>query len=466
MTRTAFVTVVVLLFTGCTLGPDYLRPKVLVPDNYRGVAGAPAAESIADLPWWEVFKDPTLQELTREALSNNYDLQTAAARVEEARAQTGIARSFLYPQVNVSGGGIAQQVSRLTEPSQTLTSTHRNFQNWLWGFGLAWELDVFGRIRREAESATGVFLATEQAQRGVYITLVADVAQSYFILRELDLELEIGRRTLRVNDETIEFYRRRLLGGVSNQLELDQATANRSRTAATIPEIERQIVTQENLINFLLGRNPGPVPRGTVLTEQYYPPSVPAGLPSELLERRPDVKGAEDLLLATNADIGAAKALFFPNFSLTAALGSASHELSNLADRRAAVWSVAGGILQPVFQGWRIFYNYQATKARFDQALAQYQKAAQNGFREVADSLVSVEKLKDVRSEQEISVQSLGNAARLSRLRYDTGLANYLEILIADQQLFDQELLLARTRGEQLTAVVQLYRALGGGWQP
>ncbi len=466
MTRTAFVTVVVLLFTGCTLGPDYLRPKVLVPDNYRGVAGAPAAESIADLPWWEVFKDPTLQELTREALSNNYDLQTAAARVEEARAQTGIARSFLYPQVNVSGGGIAQQVSRLTEPSQTLTSTHRNFQNWLWGFGLAWELDVFGRIRREAESATGVFLATEQAQRGVYITLVADVAQSYFILRELDLELEIGRRTLRVNDETIEFYRRRLLGGVSNQLELDQATANRSRTAATIPEIERQIVTQENLINFLLGRNPGPVPRGTVLTEQYYPPSVPAGLPSELLERRPDVKGAEDLLLATNADIGAAKALFFPNFSLTAALGSASHELSNLADRRAAVWSVAGGILQPVFQGWRIFYNYEATKARFDQALAQYQKAAQNGFREVADSLVSVEKLKDVRSEQEISVQSLGNAARLSRLRYDTGLANYLEILIADQQLFDQELLLARTRGEQLTAVVQLYRALGGGWQP
>ncbi len=460
MTRTAFVTVVVLLFTGCTLGPDYLRPKVLVPDNYRGVAGAPAAESIADLPWWEVFKDPTLQELTREALSNNYDLQTAVARVEEARTQIGIARSFLYPQVNVNGGGIAQQVSRLTEPSQTLTSTHRNFQNWLWGFSLAWEFDVFGRIRREAESATGVFLATEQAQRGVYITLIADVAQSYFILRELDLELEIGRRTVKINDDTIEFYRRRLFGGVSNQLELDQAVANRARTASTIPEVERQIVTQENLINFLLGRNPGPIPRGAALTDQYYPPSIPAGLPS------PDVKGAEDLLLATNADIGAAKALFFPNFSLTAALGSASHELSNLADKRAALWSVAGGVVQPVFQGWRIFYNYEATKARFDQALAQYQKAAQNGFREVADSLVSVEKLKDVRSELEISVQSLGNAARLSRLRYDTGLANYLEILIADQQLFDQELLLARARGAQLTAVVQLYRALGGGWQP
>ena len=465
MKRTAFAAIVVLLLSGCTLGPDYLRPKILIPDNHRGVVGAPAAESIADLPWWEVFKDPTLQELTREALQNNYDLQTAAARVEEARAQIGVARSFLYPQVNVNGGGSAQQVSRLSEPPQSFGAS-RTYQNWLLGLNMAWELDVFGRIRREAESATGVFLATEQAQRGVLISLVADVAQSYFILRELDLELEISRRTLRVNDDTVEFYRRRVFGGVSNQLELDQSFANRARTAATIPELERQIATQENLIKFLLGSNPGPVPRGAALTDQYYPPSIPAGLPSALLERRPDVKGAEDLLLAANADIGAAKALFFPNFSLTAALGSASHELSNLADRRAAVWSVAGGILQPVFQGWRIFYNYEATKARFDQAVAQYQKAAQNGFREVADALVSVEKLKDVRAELETSVQALSNAARLSRLRYDTGLANYLEILIADQQLFDQELLLARARGAQLTAVVQLYRALGGGWQP
>ena len=464
MTRTAFITLVVFLFTGCTLGPDYFRPKVLVPDNYRGVAGAPVAESFADLPWWEVFKDQTLQELTREALQNNYDLQTAAARVEEARALIGISRSFLYPQIDLSGGGSAQQLSRRTEPPQTFNGN--TFQNWRVGLSMVWEFDVFGRIRREAEAATGVYFATEQAQRGVYITLIGDVAQSYFNLRELDLELEISRRTLRINDETIEFYRRRLFGGVSNQLELDQAVANRSRTAATIPEIERQIVTQENLINFLLGRNPGPIPRGAALTDQYYPPSIPVGLPSALLERRPDVKGAEDLLLAANANIGAAKALFFPNFSLTAALGSASHELSNLADRRAAIWSVAGGILQPVFQVWRIFYNYEATKARFDQALAQYQKAAQNGFREVADALVSVEKLRDVRAELETSVQALGNAARLSRLRYDTGLANYLEILIADQQLFDQQLLLARARGAQLTAVVQLYRALGGGWQP
>jgi len=270
---------------------------------------------------------------------------------------------------------------------------------------------------------------------------------------------------LKVNDDTVEFYSRRLTGGVSNRLEVDQATANRARTAATIPELERQIAIQENQINLLLGRNPGPIPRGSVLTEQYYPPSIPAGLPSALLERRPDIKGAEELLVAANADIGAAKALFFPNFSLTSTFGSATRDLSNLADSRAAIWSVAGGALQPVFQGWRIFYNYEASKFRFEQAVAEYQRAAQNGFREVADALVTVEKLRDVRAELEASVQALANAGRLSRLRYDTGLANYLEILIADQQLFDQELLLARARGAQLNAVVQLYRTLGGGWQ-
>ena len=465
MKRTAFAIIVALLLSGCTLGPDYLRPKILIPDNHRGVVGAPAAESLADLPWWELFRDPVLQELTREALQHNFDLRIAAARVEQARAQIGITRSFLFPQVNFSANGSVEQVSRASDPPQSF-GADRTFRNLLLGFGLAWELDIFGRIQRETEAATAVFLATEQAQRAVLITLVADVAQSYFILRELDLELEISQRTLKVNDDTVEFYRRRLTGGVSNRLELDQAIANRSRTASTIPELERQIAIQENQINLLLGRNPGPIPRGTVLTEQYYPPNIPAGLPSALLERRPDIKGAEDLLVAANADIGAAKALFFPNFSLTSSLGSATRDLSNIADRRAAIWSVAGGVLQPVFQGWRFFYNYEASKFRFEQAVAEYQRAAQNGFREVADALVTVEKLRDVRAELEASVQALGNAARLSRLRYDTGLANYLEILIADQQLFDQELLLARARGAQLNAVVQLYRTLGGGWLP
>jgi outer membrane protein, multidrug efflux system len=461
----AFGAVVFFLLSGCTLGPDYLRPQVLIPDNHRGVVGQPAAESLADLPWWELFKDPVLQELTREALRNNYDLRTAAARVEEARAQIGVVRSFLYPQVSFNGGGSAQQVSRVSEPPQAF-GPNRTFQNWFATFNMVWEIDVFGRIRREAEAASATYLATEMDRRGVYIALVADIAQFYFILRELDLELEISRRTLQVNDETIQFYQRRVTGGVSNQLELDQAIANRSRTAAVIPELERQIVTQENLINFLLARNPAPVPRGTVLTDQYYPPAIPAGLPSALLERRPDVQSAEQLLAAANANIGAAKALFFPTFSLNPALGSLSHDFSNIADKRAAIWSASGSFLQPIFQGWRLFWNYEQTKARFDQALAQYEKAAQNGFREVADALVAIEKLREVRVEQEESVRALQEAARLSRLRYDTGLANYLEVLIADQQLFDQELLLARTRGDQLNAVVRLYRALGGGWQP
>jgi multidrug efflux system outer membrane protein len=455
--------IALLFFTGCTLGLDYTRPGLLTPDRHRGAVEPAQAESLADIPWWELFKDPVLHDLTREALRNNYDLRTAAARVEEARAQIGITRSFIYPQVGFNGTGGVEQVSRATEPPQSFGSG-RTFQNWFAIFNMTWEIDVFGRIRRETEAATAVYFASEMDRRGVYISLVADVAQSYFSLRQLDLELEIARRTLKLNDETNEFYQRRLSGGVSNRLELNQAIANRARTAAIIPDIERRIVNLENLINFLLGRNPGPIARGAVLTAQYYPPMLPTGLPAALLERRPDVQSAEQLLVAANADIGAAKALFFPNFSLTSALGGATHDLSNIADKRAAIWSVSGGFFQPLFQGWRLFWNYEAAQSRFDQALAQYEKAAQNGFREVSDSLIAIEKLREIRVEQEVQVNALEDASRLSRVRYDTGFANYLEVLIADQDLFDAELELARTRGAQLNAVVQLYRALGGGW--
>jgi multidrug efflux system outer membrane protein len=453
------------VLTGCAVGPDYSRPGVLVPDSHRGAPGPTQAESLADIPWWELFQDPVLQELTREALRNNYDLRTAAARVEEARAQIGIARSFIYPQISLNAGGSAEQVSRASEPPQSFGS-NRTFQNWFGIFNMAWEIDVFGRIRRQTEAATAVYIASEMDRRAVYITLVADVAQFYFILRELDLELDIARRTLGLNDETVQFYQKRVDGGISNRLELNNALANRSRTAAVIPELERQIILQENLINFLIGRNPGTVRRGAVLTDQYHPPAIPTGVPAALLERRPDVQSAEQLLVAANADIGAAKALFFPNVSLSAAAGGVSNDISNLVDKRAAIWSVSGGFLQPVFQGWRLFWNYEATKARFDQALAQYEKAAQNGFREVADSLANIEKLRDARVEQEAQVRALADASRLARLRYDRGLANYLEVVIADQDLFDAELELARTRGAQLNAVVQLYRALGGGWEP
>ncbi len=464
MKAAALVSLLAFVIGGCTVGPNYSRPTILTPDNHRDALEPPKAESLADIPWWELFNDPVLQELTRDALRNNYDLRTAAARVEEARAQIGVSRSFFYPQLTLNGGGSAEQVSRSSDPSQSFGAS-RSFQNWFGNFAMTWEFDVFGRIRRETEAAGARYVATEMDRRAVYITLVADVAQSYFILRELDLELEIARRTLQLNDETIQFYQRRLAGGVSNRLEVDQSVANRSRTAAVIPDLERRIAIQENLINFLLARNPATIPRGTVLVDQYHPPAIPAGLPSALLERRPDVQSAEQLLVAANADVGAAKALFFPTFSLDAAVGGLTHNISNI-DKRAAVWAVSGGFLQPIFQGWRLFWNYDATIARFDQSLAQYEKAAQNGFREVADALVTIEKLRDVRVEQEAQVGALQDASRLSRLRYDTGLANYIEVLIADQDLFDAELDLARTRGAQLNAVVQLYRALGGGWQP
>jgi len=460
------IALVLLVFlTGCAVGPDYQRPSVLIPDNYRGVQGAPTAESLADLPWWEVFRDPVLQELTKEALSNNYDLRAAAARVEEARSQIGVVRSFLYPQVNFNFGGSAQQVSRASDPTQAF-GANRNFQNWLTGFGMIWEIDVFGRIRRESEAATADYVSTEMDRRGVYITLVADVAQAYFNLRELDLELEIARATLKLNDDTVRFYQSRYDTGISNRLEVETAIANRSRTATTIPDLERQIAIQENLINYLLGRNPGSIPRGAALTDQYHPPAIPTGLPSALLERRPDVQSAEQLLVAANANIGAAKALFFPNFSLSTALGSVSHDFSNIADKRAAIWAASGGILQPVFLGWRLLSNYEGRKASFDAALAQYEKAALNGFRDVADALVTIDKLKDARVEEEAQVTALQNSSRISRLRYDAGYSNYLEILTADQQLFEAQIELARIRGQELNGVVQLYRALGGGWQP
>ena len=454
------------LGSGCTVGPRYQRPELPAPAQHRGLEGAASSESIADLPWWLVFEDVELQALVRESIAGNLDLRVAAARVVESRARAGIAASFLYPEVGFGtsyGGG---QLSRRSDPPQAGASD-RTVENWNAGFQLSWELDLFGRIRREKEAAVATYLATEEARRGVLVTLVADVASTYFLLSELDLELDIARRTLALNDETVAFYEKRLTGGISNKLEVDQARGNRSATAAVIPDIERQVVLSENFLCLLLGRPPGPIARGAALAGQYtLPPHVPAGLPATLLERRPDVVRAERLLMAANADVGAAKALFFPTISLTGFLGGASRELEDLTRSDAGVWSLSAGLLQPIFQAGRIRRNYEATQARFDQAFAQYQKSALDAYRDVADSLATIQKLAEIRAEQEKGVEALADAARLSRSRYDTGLSNYLEILIADQQLFQVELQLAQTRGSQLRALAQLYRALGGGWQP
>jgi multidrug efflux system outer membrane protein len=448
------------LLAGCTVGSNYERPEMASPDQFRFVDGPAQAQTLADAPWFEVFQDPELQALIKEALANNLDLQAALARVEEARARAGIAKSFYYPQVDgqLSGGW---RGSSNDDDSRDESVT----ENVNYGFGLSWEIDLFGKLRRQRESALAIAFASEQNRRGVLVTLMGDVASTYFLLREFDLQIDIARRTLALNDETVAYFRNRLDGGVSNRLELDRIVANRAQTAAAVPDIERQRAYAENLLSFLLGRGPGPITRTALTLGETLPPSVPPGLPAQLLERRPDVALAEQLLVAANADIGAAKALFFPTLSLTGFLGGVNGDLTSLLGGGGAVWSLTPSLLQPIFNAGRLKQNVQVMQARFDAAIAQYRKSALNGYREVANALVTIQKLAEIREQQRIGVEALTDAADLARARYDSGLASYLEILTADQELFTRQLLLAQTLGAELRARAELYRTLGGGWQ-
>jgi outer membrane protein, multidrug efflux system len=448
------------VWTACTVGANYSRPPLPSPPQYRFVNGA-EAESLADVPWFQIFDDPTLQALIRDALANNLDLRAAAARVEEARARAGVVKSFLYPQVD----GVAQTTIGQASTALNGDDDDDNTRaSGVFGFQLSWELDLFGRIRREHESALAFVLASEQGRRGIIVTLIGDVASNYFLLRELDLQLEIARRTLRINDETVLYFQNRLDGGVSNRLELDRIRALRSETAIAIPEIEQQIAIVEHAISLLVGRPPGQVDRTGLTPGEQLPPPIPPGLPASLLERRPDVLQAEQLLVAANADIGVAKARFFPTISLTGFLGGVSGDLVTLMGQ-GGLWSSTLGLFQPIYQGGRLRRDLEAAQARFDAALADYQKAALNGYREVANALITIQKLAEVRVERETGVAALVDASDLSRARYDSGLASYIEILTADQDLFEQELRLAQTRGAEFRARAELYRTLGGGWQ-
>jgi len=450
---------------GCAaVGSNYERPQMPTPAAYRFVEGTAQAESLADLPWFQVFDDPALQALIREAIANNLDLRAAVARVEEARARAGIAKSYLYPQVDGVASYRARQATNTPQTGTGEDSTTN--QSLVGGFQLSWELDLFGKLRRQRESAYALLLATDQGRRGVLVTLVGDVASNYFLLRELDLELDIARQTLRLNDQTVSYFRDRLDGGVSNRLELDRVQALRSQTAAAIPSIEQQMAMVENALSLLLGKPPGSIVREMTKPLEPTAPAIPAGLPASLLERRPDVRQAEQLLVAANADIGAAKALFYPTISLTGFLGGVSGDLTSFLGGDGGVWSVGAGLLQPVFQGGRLRRNLEVMHARYDQALAMYQQAALNGYREVADSLVTIQKLAIARTERQSGVDVLKDASDLARARYESGLASYIEILTADEQLFQQQLLVAQTLGAEMRARAGLYRALGGGWQP
>ncbi len=454
------VMVASVALSGCMVGPNYQRPAMPTPPQYRFVEATSQAQSLADAPWFQIFDDAALQSLIREAIDRNLDLRVAVAHVEEARAVAGIAKSYLYPQVDGTAGYGVRGASTTEESNDT---TH---QSGIYGFRLSWEIDLFGRLRRGQESAIALALASEQGRRGVLVTLVGDVATNYFQLRELDLDLAIARDTLRLNDTTVSYFRDRLEGGVSNRLELDRAQALRQQTAAAIPEIERQMGLVENQISLLLGRPPGPVTRPPLVSDEPLPPPIPAGLPVTLLERRPDVVQAEQVLVASNADIGVAKSMFYPTISLTGFLGGVSGDLTSFLGGSGGVWSLSPSLFQPIFQAGRIRRNLEAAEARFNAALAEYQKAALNSYREVANALVTIQKLAEQRVARRDGVVALQDASELSRARYDSGLASYIEILTADQQLFEQQLLLAQTQGAELRARAELYRALGGGWQP
>lgn len=441
---------------GCTVGPNYKRPPLVVPDRFYGAESAVAeARSLADRPWWELFQDPVLTALVDEALRNGYDARLAVSRVEEARALYGVARSDLFPSLGYEGDFERERLDQVQAPAQP-TQT-----KWTAKVGFQWELDLWGRIRRQTEAARALYLATEEGRRGVLLSLVSDVATVYFELRQLDAELDIARRTTAAFQDTYDLFNRRLQGGAASALETARAEASLGEVAAQIPEIERAIVTKENELNFLLGRNPQPIARAGA--EGPTPPEVPAGLPSMLLERRPDVRQAEELLIASNAGIGIAKASFFPALSLTGFFGNVSPELDHLFSK-GYTWDTSATLLGPLFSAGRVRKNYQAAKARFEQAKVQYEASVTRSLSEVSGALVDRAKLVETEKQRSRTVNAYQEAVRLANLRYTSGLSAYFEVLDAQQQLFPAEISLAQTHRDQLVAVVNLYKALGGGW--
>lgn len=458
MKNLSFLVMALALLAGCTVGPDYQRPPITAPEQIRGQVGAAEAASLADRVWWEVFDDESLQALIDEALQNSYDVRLAFWRVEEARAAAGISRSQRWPQVQAGGGWSRGQASELLTPGARAESLYDV------NLGVSWEIDFWGRIRRLNEAALAEYLATEEARRGVLLSLVSDVATSYFELRELDLELEIARRSAAAFQETYDLFNRRLEAGAASGLETASAGATLASTAAEIPDLERRILAAENRLAFLLGRNPGPIPRGNPLDDQLLPPRIPAGLPSDLLERQPDLRAAEQRLVAANAEVGVAVANFFPRISLTGAFGGVAPQVSDLLGD-GKTWSVGGGLLTPVFQGRRLSDEHRAAVARWEQEKVRYEASVTNAFAEVSTTLAAYQKLAEIEEEQARAAASYRQAVRLSNDRYLSGLADYLEVLQAQQNQFDAESSLARTRFDRLASLVQLYKALGGGWR-
>jgi multidrug efflux system outer membrane protein len=458
--KTRWLLVLPIVFAGCAVGPNYKRPTVTVPTEFREAPPSRAGEaaSLSDQPWWEIFSDETLKSLIDEALRNNYDLRAATWRVQEFRARAGIVRSQFYPQIQYQADWSRSRESSFVEPfAARPTSLHDV------NLGLSWEIDLWGRIRRLSEASLAEYLSTEEARRGVLVSVVSETAQAYFDLRELEERLTIARRTTEAFQGTSDLFNRQLSAGIASHLEVSRAEAAVGAAAATIPDLEQQIIAQENLICFLIGRVPGPIPPGASLTQQPLPPEVPSGLPSTLLERRPDIRQAEQNLVAANAQVGAAKADFFPKISLTGAFGGVSPQVSDLF-AAGKTWSVAAGLAGPLFQGGRLKNQYDAQVAVFEQAKIQYESVVTRAFGEVSSSLAAYQKLAAAETEQARSVAAYQEAVELANIRYVGGLSSYIEVLDAEQQLLPAENTLAQKRLARLSSLVALYKSLGGGW--
>jgi multidrug efflux system outer membrane protein len=432
------------------------------PTAYRDLSENPQvqaqAASYADLPWWQVFQDPQLQELIRTALKQNYDLQIATERINQARAQVAITRSNLFPQVQGNGDFSGGKEHNFQTKFNFLTLTA----------DAAFQVDLFGKLRRATEASRAQLLATEDARQTVILTLVSDVASDYFALLQLDLQLQITRNTVEAQDASVKLTKLRVDHGVATKLDVLQAQQTLDTANAQIPDLERQIAQEENAISILLGNYPQAVPRGLPLVEQPLPPEVPPGLPSTLVERRPDIRQAEQVLVAANAEIGVAKAQFFPQISLTGSGGGAfgrSSAFTGLMSSQLGIWSYGAQVSQPIFTGGALRGNLRAVESQHQQALIAYRQAIQQAFGDVSDALIGYQKFHEVRLRQEDTVADLQESVRLSNMRYKGGTTTYLEVLDGQRSLFSAELTLAQARGTEYQSLVQLYRALGGGWK-
>ena len=461
MRRSLGALMIAVAFSGCLVGPDYRRPEVAVPSTFRGATpeATPNIRSFGDLEWWKVFQDEQLHTLIRTALERNYDLRVAATRILQAREQVVIARSFQFPTAD---GLVAAPYDRATggnKPPNYETFTPHG------GLNVAWELDFWGRFRRATEAARADLLATEEFRRTVVLTLVSDVARSYFTLRELDLELEISKRTLVTRDEFLKLTKAREEGGVATLMDVRQAEQLYFTAAATIADVERRIEQQENLISILMGKYPEAIPRGRALTQQALAPTVPPGLTSDLLARRPDIRQAEQQLVSANARIGEAKALLFPSVVISGFAGAGGAVINGSGFGPFGAFSAFPTLTLPIFNMGRLQAGVDFNEARTQEALLRYDQAIQQAFGEVADSLVGVRKRKEVREQTEATVVAQRDALQLATLRYEGGVTSFLEVLITERDLFDAELILAQARRDEILAVVLLYKALGGGWK-